>query len=281
MHSMSFIPTSLCRADRLLIGAGVTLVGSVALFGTSWLAVGIPAAGFVALLTDGIARPSSSVLYPTVSRGPADERRVALTFDDGPDPEVTPIVLDALKAHQAAATFFAIGRSLEQHRALARRIVAEGHELASHSWQHSRWQNFFGSKKLGVDLERTRRLIGEINGDTEMPLFRAPFGLKSPELARAATPRQVRMIAWSLHSRDTRTRDPRRVAKRVLERIEPGDIVLLHDGHDLPGRHREVCKEAVPLILTGLRQQQLQPVTVSKLLNQSSIDNQVEDSVRN
>jgi peptidoglycan/xylan/chitin deacetylase (PgdA/CDA1 family) len=274
---MSFIPTSLCRADRLLIGAGVTMVGSVALFGAGWLSFGIPAVGFVALMTDGIARPSSSILYPTISKGPADERRVALTFDDGPDPEVTPTVLDALKAHDAPATFFAIGRCIEQHRALAQRIVAEGHELASHSWQHSRWQNFFGSKKLGVDLERTHQLIGEISGDRVMPLFRAPFGLKSPELARAAAPRHVRMIAWSLHSRDTRTRDPQRVAKRVLERIKPGDIVLLHDGHDLPGRHRQVCKEAVPLILNGLRQQQLQPVTVSRLLNQPDVGRSIRN----
>lgn len=263
---MSFIPTSLCRADRLLLGAGVTMVGSVALFGATWPAFGIPALGFVALMTDGIARPSSSVLYPTISKGPADTRCVALTFDDGPDPEVTPAVLDALRNYDALATFFAIGRSIEQHRALAQRIVAEGHELASHSWQHSRWQNFFGSKKLAVDLERTHRLIGEISGTSVMPLFRPPFGLKSPELARAAAPRQVRMIAWSLHSRDTRTRDPQRVADRVLQRIKPGDIVLLHDGHDLPGRHRQVCREAVPLILRGLRQQQLQPVTVSRLL---------------
>ncbi len=253
------------------------MVGSVALFGAGWLSFGIPAAGFVALMTDGIARPSSSVLYPTISKGPADERRVALTFDDGPDPEVTPGVLDALKAHDASATFFSIGRSLEQHRALAQRIVAEGHELASHSWQHSRWQNFFGSKKLVADLERTRQLIGEINGDTAMPLFRPPFGLKSPELARAAAPGQVRMIAWSLHSRDTRTRDPQRVAARVLNKIKPGDIVLLHDGHDLPGRHRQVCRQAVPLILTGLRQLHLQPVTVSTLLYRPDADGSIRN----
>jgi peptidoglycan/xylan/chitin deacetylase (PgdA/CDA1 family) len=74
------------------------------------------------------------------------------------------------------------------------------------------------------------------------------------------------LVAWSLHSRDTRTTDPKRMAQRVLERIRPGDIVLMHDGHDQPGRHRPACAQAVPLILQGLSEKGLQCVTVSELL---------------
>jgi peptidoglycan/xylan/chitin deacetylase (PgdA/CDA1 family) len=76
----------------------------------------------------------------------------------------------------------------------------------------------------------------------------------------------VTLVAWSLHSRDTRTADPKRLAQRVLERIRPGDIVLMHDGHDQPGRHRPACAQAVPLILQGLSEKGLQCVTVSELL---------------
>ena len=256
----------LSRADQLALGFGAATAGAVGLFGFSALSVGVPTALFAALLTDGIARPSSSVLYPTLTHGPRDQRRIALSFDDGPDPQVTPAILDALAAHGARASFFVIGQALANHPDLARRMLAEGHELCNHSWQHSRWQNFWGVHALTEEITRGEQSIAAFTGSTVRPLYRSPIGLKSPPLALAAQRLGVRMIAWSLHSRDTRLRDPRQIAARVLGRIQPGDIVLMHDGHDLPGRHRPVCAEAVPLILQGLRDKQLECVTVSKLI---------------
>jgi peptidoglycan/xylan/chitin deacetylase (PgdA/CDA1 family) len=98
-------------------------------------------------------------------------------------------------------------------------------------------------------------------------LYRPPIGLKSPRLARVAARRQLTLVAWSLHSRDTRTADPGRVARHVLERIQPGDIVLMHDGHDSPGKHRPACAPAASTILDGLCEKGLQCVTVSELLD--------------
>jgi peptidoglycan/xylan/chitin deacetylase (PgdA/CDA1 family) len=256
----------LCNADKLMLGSGAALLGSCLLLGATPLGIGLPAAAFLALLTDGIARPGSSILYPTWRRGREDRPQVALTFDDGPDPEVTPAVLDALHAHDARATFFTIGRNLEQHADIGRRMIAEGHELGSHSWRHVRWQNFYGRRAQAADLERNARLIQELTGSKSEPLYRPPIGLKSPPLARAAHARNIRMIAWSVHSRDTTTGDPARIAERVLREIGPGDIVLMHDGHDLPGRHRRAGAAAVPLILAGLAQRGLGAVTVSELL---------------
>ena len=258
------------RADKVLLGGAATLVGSAAWFGPGFASLGIPALALIALITDGVARASSSVLYPTITHGPKEGNRIALTFDDGPDPEVTPAVLDVLKQHGARSTFFTIGRLLEQQPQLAQRIVAEGHELGNHSWQHSRWQNFFSARRHAMDMERSERAIAKITGATTPPLFRPPVGLKSPELARAACPRGIVMVAWSLHSRDTRTNDPRCIADRVLRRARAGDIVLMHDGHDLPGRHRPACAQALPLILKGLQVQGLQPVPVSELLGRVS-----------
>src|SRR5258706_14673831 len=133
--------SSISRARALLLAYAASTAGAVRALGASAVSVGLPAL-FLALFADGIARPGSSVLYPTVRSGPRGRRRVALSFDDGPDPEVTPAVLDALAAYGARATFFAIGRSLEAHPELARRVLAEGHELGNHSWKHSRWQSF-------------------------------------------------------------------------------------------------------------------------------------------
>jgi peptidoglycan-N-acetylglucosamine deacetylase len=255
----------LSRARVLILAYAAATAGAVSAFGTSLWSVGLPAA-FLGLFGDGVGRPGSSVLYPTLRHGSRTDSRVALTFDDGPDPSVTPAVLDALADHGARATFFAIGRSLDAHPQIARRVLAEGHELANHSWHHARWQSFAGVREQVEEIERGERAISRVAGDAHKPLYRAPFGIKSPPFVLAAQAKQLTMVAWSLHSRDTRISDPERIAARVLERIRPGDIVLMHDGHDLPGRHRRAAAAALPLVLAGLRAKELECVTVSELL---------------
>jgi peptidoglycan/xylan/chitin deacetylase (PgdA/CDA1 family) len=256
----------LTRAGWLLLIVVVTAGVAVSVYGWSLASVGIPAAVLLLLLSDGIARPASSVLYPTLSHGPRQHRCVALSFDDGPDPEVTPLVLDALAHYGARATFFTIGRALQAHPLLAQRLVAEHHELGNHSWAHSRWQNFFGAAHQLQEITRGAAAIAAVTGEQLQPLYRPPMGLKSPPMARAAQRLQLNIVAWSLHSHDTRSNDPQRIAQRVLNRIQPGDIVLLHDGHDRPGHHRPACAQALPQILQGLRERQLQCVTISELL---------------
>lgn len=260
------MPLDFCHADKLLLGGMGTVLASSLVLGVTPLSVGLPLALLAGLITDGVARPASSLLYPTISRGPADRSIVALTFDDGPDSEITPAILDTLNAFRAKATFFAIGRNVAQHRDIARRIVAEGHELGNHSWQHSRLQNFYTRRWQSEDLQRSAEMIQQITGRADFPLYRPPVGLKSPSLARAAHRLGLKMVAWSLHGRDTTQRDPRRIATDILDRITPGDIVLLHDGHDIPGQHRTAGANALPLILEGLKQRRLEAVTVSELL---------------
>ena len=220
----------------------------------------------VLLVTDGITRPASSLFYPTVSHGPRSGKRVALTFDDGPDPAVTPRVLDVLARHGAHATFFVIGQSLAKHPEIGRRMAAEGHVIGNHSWRHSRWQNFFTAARHGIEIDRGEAAIAAVTGSEAPVLYRPPVGLKSGELGHAAWRRHLTLVAWSLHSRDTRSKDAKRVAERVLSKVRDGDIVLLHDGHDLPGRKRLLCVEALELILEGLRARGFQCVTVPELL---------------
>lgn len=255
------------RADLLALAYAAVAAASLGLFGFSLASVGVPALLLLVLLADGIARPGSSLLYPTLTHGSRKGQCVALSFDDGPDPDVTPAVLDALAQYGARATFFTIGRSLQAHPLLAQRMRAERHELGNHSWGHSRWQNFFGARRQRSEIARGAQAIA-MHGDSAIqPLYRPPMGLKSPPLARAARQLQLRVVAWSLHSRDTRSDDPQRIARRVLKKIRPGDIVLMHDGHDLPGRHRPACAQALPSILQGLSDKGLRCVTVSELLS--------------
>jgi peptidoglycan-N-acetylglucosamine deacetylase len=229
-----------------------------------WLS--IPAVLLVLLVTIGTAKTGSSIFYPTITHGPRDNNRVALSFDDGPDPQVTPQVLDVLAQYDARATFFVIGKWVDAYPELAKCIVADGHVLGNHSWSHSRLQNFYLTKRHLGEIESCERVITRTTGNSLPILYRPPIGLKSGDLARAAYRHNLTLVAWSLHSQDTRQSDPEKVARRVLRKICGGDIVLLHDGHDLPGRHRPYCAPAVQLILQGLRAKGLECVTIPELL---------------
>jgi peptidoglycan-N-acetylglucosamine deacetylase len=221
----------------------------------------------VALLADGIFRPTSGTLYPTITHGSRTRPRVALTFDDGPDAAVTPAILDTLGRFGARGTFFVIGRNLERNLPIAQRVIAERHELGNHSWTHSHFQNFYSAASHARDIARNSALIRQLTGATTEPLYRPPVGLKSPALARAAHAQQLRIVAWSVHTRDTFSRDAASTAARAMRRIQAGDIVLLHDGHNREGHHRRTAAESLPLILTGLRERGLECVTVSELLS--------------
>jgi peptidoglycan-N-acetylglucosamine deacetylase len=256
----------LTRLNLVALACGAAGAAAIDAFGSSALTFGLPAAAFFALCADGIARPGSSLAYPTVTHGPRDRNRVALSFDDGPDPEVTPLVLDALAKYDTKATFFAIGRSLADHPVLAQDIVAAGHELGNHSWGHSRAQSFFAVGDQEREIERGAQAIAAVTGGRSTPLYRPPFGLKSPPLARAAYRTKLTLVTWSLHSHDSRGSNPDQITRRVLEKIRPGDIVLMHDGHDLPNRHRPAAARALPQLLRGLRHKGLDGVTVSELL---------------
>lgn len=259
---------NLCRADKVLLTGGAAVLGSAALFGATPLALGLPLAALAGVIADGVFRPSSGTFYPTIVHGPRNVPKVALTFDDGPDAEVTPQVLDTLARYRARATFYMIGRNLSQPHGppIAARVLAEGHEIGNHSWQHAYLQNFFTQRMHLADMERNEALIRTLTGSAGPITYRPPVGLKSPEFARAAHQRQLQVVAWSVHSRDTIDADPERVARRVLRRIRPGDIVLFHDGHQTPGAHRRSGANALPLVLEGLRARGLEPVTVQELL---------------
>jgi peptidoglycan-N-acetylglucosamine deacetylase len=239
----------------------------VLIFGWPVLWLGIPAALLVTLVTIGMAKPGSSIFYPTITHGSRDSERIALSFDDGPDPRMTPLVLDALAQANVRATFFVIGKWLAAHPQLARRMVAEGHVLGNHSWNHSRLQNFYFTKRHMQEIESCEQAIKALTGSASPVLYRPPVGLKSGDLGRAAYRHNLTLVAWSLHARDTFRPDPERVARRVLKKIRGGDIVLLHDGHDLPGRRRTHCAQAVRLILQGLRAKGLECVTIPELLS--------------
>lgn len=199
-----------------------------------------------------------------LARGKAGARRVALTFDDGPHPVTTRAVLELLRAHEARATFFVLGHKVEAHPDVVREIHAAGHTLGIHGFQHDRLFSFRSPSYTEQQVERTRQAIARACGVTPS-LFRPPVGFASYRTFRGAERAAARVVAWSVRSLDgLRTADPARVAKRVIERLEDGAIVLLHDSaeHD---DFTPASIAALPQILQALRERGLRTVGVEEL----------------
>lgn len=256
---------------QALIGTWLgACLGLSLIFEPSWWTLGLPTLIFLILLHDGVFRPASPWLMPVITHGRRGGNKVALSFDDGPDANITPQVLEALAEHDAHASFFVIGKHVEANPALTQRIVDAGHELGNHSYAHSRLLNFRGVAAMREEIDKAMSVLKPYRQSADargQALYRPPIGLKNPPLARVVQDMQLRVVAWTVHSRDTRMRDAEKIARRVLRKLQPGDIILMHDGHDLPGKQRPVTVAALRLILAGLRERQWQCVSVAELLD--------------
>jgi len=207
--------------------------------------------------------PRSRLLGPNVTRLPrAAGPAVALTIDDGPDPEVTPAVLGLLAAHGAHATFFCVGERVRRHPELARAIRAAGHELANHTEHHSMRFSLFGPRAVAAEVRQAQETLRAVTGETSR-FFRAPAGLRNPFLEGVLARENLRLVSWTRRGFDTVTRDPARVLTRLLRRLEGGDILLLHDGHAArTASGQPVILEVLPPLLERLAARALRPVTL-------------------
>jgi peptidoglycan/xylan/chitin deacetylase (PgdA/CDA1 family)/predicted LPLAT superfamily acyltransferase len=231
---------------------------------------GIALALFLAMLLRGMVSVRSSLLETTTWRSvdPA-EARVALSFDDGPDPEGTPRVLEALREHGVRATFFLLGSRVRQCPLLVRRIVEEGHEVGCHADSHSWLTPMFGPARMRREIEDGLAAIREAAGVTPR-LYRPPFLVRSPAHAGVARDLGLVLIGMARRGRDQGEGvDPAALARRVVERTRAGEVIALHDG-GVPGRGpgRRPTAEALPAILDGLRGRGLEAVPVSILLGE-------------
>jgi peptidoglycan/xylan/chitin deacetylase (PgdA/CDA1 family) len=179
----------------------------------------------------------------------AVEGGVALTFDDGPFEPFTGEILGILDRYGVRATFFLVGRHCEKHPAAARDIVARGHAVGNHSYSHS---PLFALDYSCRDAERGREVIEKVTGVVPR-LFRPPYGLLALWQDRRLAGSGMSVVRWTLNSGDWYRRDPRNLARHVVDRAGPGDTILLHDGRASgSGADRVVTVKALPLIIEGL-----------------------------
>lgn len=157
---------------------------------------------------------------------------VVLTFDDGPNPQYTPRILDILKEAQATAVFFCIGKNIILYPDLVKRIAAEGHIVANHSYNHSNAIGMYSTEKVMAEIEQTEQAIKACIG-TSLKLYRPPFGVTNPNIAKAAHVLNMQVVGWNVRSFDTVSRSKAEILNRVTPALKNGDIVLFHDTNKL------------------------------------------------
>jgi peptidoglycan-N-acetylglucosamine deacetylase len=184
---------------------------------------------------------------------------VALTFDDGPDPETTPRILSILKELNVKATFFVIGKKVEVYPDLLRQIDEEGHIIGNHSYSHSFVIGFFSTKRLAADMAKCNEAISAAIGKTPV-FFRPPFGVTNPRYVAALKENGLQSIGWSLRSFDTRAKNKYQLIDKVISNLRTRDIVLLHD--NIP-----VTVSALEDIVEHCKNKRLPLHTLSKIIN--------------
>ncbi|MBC3986490.1 polysaccharide deacetylase family protein [Streptomyces sp. AC536] len=214
---------------------------------------------------DGVRRsePTRAALVASgrcVEHGRRDAPRVALTFDDGPDPVYTRQVLEILARYDARATFFCVGHHVAALPDEVRRIAAAGHEVGNHSWSHPFLPDLTPDQ-LREQLDRTATEVARVTGEAPTR-FRPPYGGLSPEVLATLADHPTTLTLWDVDSRDWSRPGPERIAASVLATARPGSVVLMHEG----AGDRSQTVRALPSIIEGLLERGLEPVTLHDLL---------------
>ncbi|MCL2336474.1 MAG: polysaccharide deacetylase family protein [Firmicutes bacterium] len=206
-------------------------------------------------------KPASATDNQLVDKVAGANNLVALTFDDGPYPQMTGQYLAVLRKYNVRATFFMVGQRIKDYPELACQVVEQGSEIGSHAWAHARLD-----KMTGADMSNDLALVNsqvQTAAGQPVTLLRPPYGRYSEALLTAAKQQGYRVILWDVDPRDWENPAPAKIVANIQKNVQPGSIIVLHEGH--PN-----TLQALPLVIENLRQQGLEPVTVSEMLNGQS-----------
>lgn len=207
----------------------------------------------------GSARISSNYHVKAFCNNPLEtEKKIAITFDDGPS-VFTLEVLELLKKYNVKATFFCIGKNIETHPEILKQIIADGHLVGNHSYSHSPFFDFYDAKKIREEIEKTDRLL-EKYAIKKINFFRPPYGVTTPSIRRALEKTGHKVIGWNIRSLDGGTKNQELIFNRIIKRVSPGGIVLLHD----TASHSVLVLEQ---FLQFLQQNNYKVISTEELLN--------------
>lgn len=205
---------------------------------------------------------NSQFFVKTICEPKGNKKILALTFDDGPHPIITPQILDVLKKAEVKATFFCIGKNVEENEEIVKRIINEGHDIGNHSFSHSFWIDFFPYKQIKKELQKTSSIIYKYT-DKQTRFFRPPFGVTTPSISRAVKQLQYQVIGWNVRSYDTFYKTEERIMKQIQKQIKEQSIVLLHDTH-------EAVIPTVQRLLTYAKQNQIEILPLEQAIQEKA-----------
>lgn len=180
---------------------------------------------------------------PSINKLSTTDKKVYLTFDDGPNNPTTIKVLEALKKHKVKALFCVIGKYCQENDAILKQITDEGHTLANHSFSHHTWFDVWSTKKVTTDIASCQEIIKKHQPNSIY--FRPPYGVTNPNIARAIKKLNLQSVGWNIRSFDTSIKDIGKIKARILSQLKPGAIILLHDRLEFMP---QLLDELIPLI---------------------------------
>lgn len=229
--------------------------------------IAVPVAAFLIALFTIFFDQAVIVRKGTVYRVNSNDKVVALTFDDGPSPVWTPRILDELKESDVKATFFVIGKHVEKYPLIAKRIVQEGHDIGNHGYEH-RVLLYYKMDELEDEIKHTEKIIKDATGVTTV-YFRPPKAWVTPEEKKRIKEMGYKIILWNLNSKDWVTFHDKQITSYILRHVEPGDIILFHDGGGVfstEGGSRKQTVKTIKRLSKKLKEKGYRCVTVTELL---------------
>jgi peptidoglycan-N-acetylglucosamine deacetylase len=252
---------SMAERTGLLAFVAAILLGAIDLH----LAT-VPLTLFLMLCVMAPFLPKAGFFFPVVSQGNTGKALISLTFDDGPDPATTPLLLDLLDEHCISATFFVTGRRAMQYPQLIRQIVARGHAVGNHSFHHNRYRMFWQAALLAREIADTQSALSRLG---ILPLaFRPPVGITTPAMGKVLAENGLYAVNFSCRAFDWGNRRISHLSEKILSKVRSDDIILMHDSDaGTPERVRQWIME-IETILTGLSKKGLTAVPLAQLTGQ-------------
>lgn len=187
----------------------------------------IPVLAYLLLTAYGSAFIGSQMFVPVQTGLPTDQKKICLSFDDGPHPNSLEIA-DVLREYNVPAVFFCIGKNAEAYPEIVQLLHAGGHLIGNHSYSHSPTINFFSGDLMRDEIQRTDALLQKLTGEKCL-WYRPPYGVTNHPLRKALKKVPHGVLGWNLRTLDTIQKDPDRLVQRIIRRVKPGSIILLHD----------------------------------------------------
>lgn len=256
---------ALSRFLQACIALHLIALAAVVLWPAQWVWIAVALVALHALIAAAGLLPTWKLLGPNITHLPADAAargEIAVTIDDGPDPEVTPAVLRILRERGARATFFCIGERAQAHPELCRAIVAAGHAIENHGQRHRALTSLFGPRGWRREIADAQRVLEALGG--RAPVFFRPIaGLRNPFLEPLLRRLGLRLVSWTRRGYDTRVGEPARVYAKLARDLQGGDILLLHDGNAARSANgTPLIVDVLPRLLDEAARRNLKTVTL-------------------